>query len=66
MIRAGLLLSCCVAAGCRTQPGYRAPDQASLWSDPRGAYARLVEDGRAGIPAQDEALWRCELGSAAL
>ncbi len=47
---------------CRSTPMYRAPVAAT----PEGTFAAIEADGRKGIAPEDEALWRCELGSAAL
>lgn len=60
MIRAGALLLLAVA-GCRSHAPYRTPS-----GEPEAVYAALVEDGKRGIPREDEALWRCETASAAL
>ncbi len=49
-------------AGCRSRPAYRAPS----FADPRANLAALIEDGERGIAPEDEALWRCEVGMAAL
>jgi tetratricopeptide (TPR) repeat protein len=49
-------------AACRSSPAYRAPH----YSDPEVNYRAIVNDGKKGIPVEDEALWRCELASAAI
>lgn len=53
-------------AGCRSGRGYRAPAEPFWQGDPAGTYAALEADGKAGIAPEDEALWRCEIGTAAL
>lgn len=49
-------------AACRSAPGYRAPH----YADPAANFRALVADGKRGIAPEDEALWRCELASAAM
>ena len=61
MIRVGIGILLLVAA-CRSAPIYRAPVSA----DADVTYAAIVADGNRGIAPEDEALWRCELASAAL
>lgn len=57
-----LLLLVAVTSACRSSRAYRAPH----YSDPQINYRTIVADGKKGISAEDEALWRCELASAAM
>jgi len=61
LIRAAALVLI-AAAGCRSMPLYRAP----VGPDAQATYAAIVADGHKRIAPEDEALWACELGSAAL
>jgi len=51
-----------LAASCRTTPTYTAP----RGSTAELTYQAIVADGQRGVPDQDEALWACELGVAAM
>jgi len=51
-----------LTAACRSQAEYRAP----VGADAHATYRAIEADGENGIAKEDETLWRCELGSAAM
>jgi tetratricopeptide (TPR) repeat protein len=57
-----LLLLFLAAAACRTRSEYVAP----RGTTPDATYRALVADGKRGVAEEDEALWACELGVAAM
>jgi tetratricopeptide (TPR) repeat protein len=57
-----LLFALVFAAGCRTTSEYTAPHA----STPELTYQAIVADGQRGVAKEDEALWACELGTAAM
>ncbi len=66
-MKPSVLLLLLVAVGaCRSRPPYRAPDEPFRRGDPAGTLRRLQAEGQEGIAPEDEALWRCEAGAAAL
>jgi len=55
-----------LAAGCRARGDFR-PQEEPFWrGDAAAAYASLEAAGKAGIPPENEALWRCQIGTVAL
>ncbi len=68
MIRTAFLLALggLALVACRSRPPYRAPAAAFYNGHPHHAYEAIVADGARGIPPEDEALWRNELGVAAI
>jgi len=58
----GLLVVLVCVVACRTQREYVAPRGAT----PEDTYRALVTNGQQGVAAEDEALWACELGVAAM
>jgi len=61
-VRRGLLVVALLVVACRTQREYVAP----RGETPEHTYRALVADGQRGVAAEDEALWACELGVAAM
>lgn len=65
MLRAAILPLLLFAA-CRSTPPLQVRAGGLLRGDPGSTFAQLEALGKKGIAPEDEALWRCELGTAAL